>query len=263
MKDYKRLSHRHRKKVSKTPWYRQIDPKPYLAGMAFVFLGVLVYSWYQKNNPVTVEKLNIREKLIQAQLLSKKNPEPGLIKAKKKAFPQKPRWKYIIIHHSATDVGDAKRFNQFHLSKYHHGLLYHFIIGNGRGSGSPDGKIEIGYRWKRQIPGGSVHGSADQYNQTGIAICLVGNFTRYRPTKKQMNSLYTLTRFLMKKFSIPPKYVLTHRHAVRTICPGPLFPEASFTKLIQKNARSRPYQNVKADEMAARRLTAKFSKPVE
>ncbi len=264
MKDYKRLSHRHRKKVTKTHWYQKLDPKPYLAGMAFVFLGVLGYSWYQKNIPETIDKPNIKEKLIQAQISSKKSltkPSPSIIK--KKALPQKPHWKYIIIHHSATDVGDAKRFNQFHIKKYHKRLLYHFVIGNGRGSGSPDGKIEIGYRWKKQIPGGSVHGSADQYNQTGIAICLVGNYTLYYPSKKQMNSLYTLTRFLMKKYDIPPKYVLTHRHAVRTICPGPLFPETAFIKLIkEKNIRSRPFQNVKADEIAAKRL-AKLSRPIE
>ncbi len=263
MKDYKRLSHRHRKKVSKTPWYRKLDPKPYLAAMAFVFLGVLGYSWYQKNNPVSIEKPDIRKKLIQAQLTSKKNSvKPESIGANKKALPPKSRWKHIIIHHSATDVGDAKRFNQFHIDKYHKGLLYHFVIGNGRGSGSPDGKIEIGYRWKKQIPGGSVHGSADQYNQTGIAIVLVGNYTRYRPSKKQMNSLYALTRFLMKKFNIPPKNVLTHRHAVRTVCPGPLFPEAAFTKLIKEGARSRPFLHVRTDERAARQMANKPSKPM-
>ena len=95
-------------------------------------------------------------------------------------------WQYLVIHHSGTEQGSAAAFDDYHRRKrrMENGLAYHFVIGNG--TGSTDGLIEIGDRWKRQIHGGHVR--SDWYNNTGIGICLVGNFEKQRPTTKQMQS---------------------------------------------------------------------------
>lgn len=55
----------------------------------------------------------------------------------------------IVIHHSATDIGSAASFDRRHrLINHWDELGYHFVIGNGSGSG--DGAIEIGTRWYKQ-----------------------------------------------------------------------------------------------------------------
>src|SRR5579863_9129173 len=41
------------------------------------------------------------------------------------------RWQCIVIHHSASDVGGAERFDRWHRAKGWDELGYHFVIGNG------------------------------------------------------------------------------------------------------------------------------------
>jgi hypothetical protein len=131
-------------------------------------------------------------------------------------------WKYIVIHHSATLVGSAALFDRVHRQERHfaNGLGYHFVIGNGNGSG--DGEVEIGRRWKEQLTGAHVGG---ELNQRAIGVCLVGDFTRTRPTGKQMTSLLKLLDFLQARCRIPSRMVLGHGEARpgHTVCPGDNF----------------------------------------
>ncbi|MEK7868279.1 MAG: LysM peptidoglycan-binding domain-containing protein, partial [Candidatus Omnitrophota bacterium] len=71
-------------------------------------------------------------------------------------------WKYIIIHHSATDVGNALSFDYMHSHKrLWKGLGYHFVIDNGTGD-TKDGHIEVSPRWLHQEYG--AHCKADEMN---------------------------------------------------------------------------------------------------
>ncbi len=153
------------------------------------------------------------------------------------------KWKYIVIHHSATKEGNAKAFNRFHKHKYNNKLLYHFVIGNGKGS--PDGKPEIGYRWKTQKAGGHVVAKVDKYNQYGIGICLVGNFNNNPPTKKQIEMLIKLTKFLMNRFDIMPENVILHKDANETDCPGKQFPYKKFKSEINNFFKDKVYSATK------------------
>jgi len=101
-------------------------------------------------------------------------------------------WKYIIIHHSATASGSAKAFHKYHTDQGYGGLCYHFVIGNG--NGLPDGRIEEGFRWKEQIAGTHVDENSWYHNIFGIGICLVGNFDKEKPTKKQIVALTGLIK---------------------------------------------------------------------
>ncbi len=138
------------------------------------------------------------------------------------------QWKHIVIHHSATRVGSAKGMDNYHRKERHmeNGLAYHFVIGNGRGM--KDGELYIGDRWRKQIQGG--HLASYALNQISIGICLVGDFSKTPPTKKQMATLEALVKYLMGKTHVPVSRVTTHTliHPHHTLCPGKYFPTESF-----------------------------------
>jgi len=130
-------------------------------------------------------------------------------------------WKWIVIHHSATAVGGARRFDQMHKDKGWDELGYHFVIGNG--SDTKDGQIEVGPRWPKQKWGAHAKTPDNQFNDFGIGICLVGNFETGRPTTAQLRSTARLVAYLMRTYNIPPDRILGHQDTGRaTDCPGRL-----------------------------------------
>jgi LysM repeat protein len=160
---------------------------------------------------------------------SEKYPLPQSLKRLLDAMPvTKGKWKYIVIHHSAAKNGTLQGMDMYHRQKRHmeNGLAYHFVIGNGRGM--PDGKIEIGNRWKRQIKGG--HLASEKLNEVSIGICLVGNFEVDKPSYPQMQSLIALVSYLNRRCNIPKSGVRTHRqiNTKPTACPGKRFPSETL-----------------------------------
>ena len=143
---------------------------------------------------------------------------------------QSRKWKYIVIHHSATRSGSAKGIDRYHREERHmeNGLAYHFLIGNGRGM--KDGEITIGNRWVKQLQGG--HLASNSLNQKSIGICLVGNFDETGPTKKQIASLDGLTTYLLNRCRLKVSAVKTHKqiNPVGTRCPGDRFPLKALLK---------------------------------
>ena len=132
------------------------------------------------------------------------------------------KWQAIVIHHSATERGSAATFDQFHRGKGWDELGYHFVIGNG--TETADGLIEIGPRWHKQKRGAHCKTPDQYFNERGIGICLVGDFTRTRPTVRQMNSLTRLVRYLCHACDIPSSRITTHGLVnPKTQCPGPHF----------------------------------------
>lgn len=131
------------------------------------------------------------------------------------------KWRYIVIHHSGTNEGSAAAFDRYHRNvKGWKDLAYHFVIGNGRGAA--DGIVEVGPRWKDQRVG--AHAGDEKYNEFGIGICLVGNFEKSAPTKKQRVALAQLLKALKKRFGIPSLAVKRHSDVSLTKCPGKLLP---------------------------------------
>ena len=139
----------------------------------------------------------------------------------------RPKWKYIVAHHSATFQGSAKSFDQ--VDRRHgmkNGLAYHFVIGNGKGTG--DGVIEVGSRWKNQLHGGHV--SKWEFNNHGIGICLVGNFEKNRPTQKQLDSFDQLVNYLGGNILNNKYKFYVHKEINATLCPGRYFPTQKMHK---------------------------------
>ncbi len=152
-----------------------------------------------------------------------------------RAAPPKPivalyktnKWKYIIIHHSATDVGNALDFYRAHRNRGWETLGYHFVIDDGS-VGKQDGQVEVSPRWIKQLDG--AHCNAGGMNHVGIGICLVGNFSKEQPTAEQMKSLAYLVDLLRKEYKIPAGNIMGHGQVpgASTECPGKYFPWRKF-----------------------------------
>jgi len=134
--------------------------------------------------------------------------------------PQVPprAWRWIVIHHSASEAGSMAVFDKEHRAKGWDGVGYHFVIGNGSNSG--DGQIEVTPRWPVQKWGAHAKTLDNRFNEYGIGICMVGNFDVERPTPAQVRSLTRLTAYLMQTYHISPQNVLGHRDTKPTDCPG-------------------------------------------
>tara|TARA_A100001015_G_scaffold313906_1_gene422190 strand:+ start:1784 stop:2536 length:753 start_codon:yes stop_codon:yes gene_type:complete len=137
------------------------------------------------------------------------------------------KWKLIVVHHSATERGNASIFDRSHRKRgMQNGLAYHFVIGNG--SDSKDGQIEIGPRWKEQLHGGHV--KSEFVNQIGIGICLVGNFEKTKPTNAQIKSLIALIDWLQTKVIRRKLKFAGHKDIEKNLCPGKNFPLKALHK---------------------------------
>ena len=138
-----------------------------------------------------------------------------------------------MIHHSATKTGNAAIIDDWHKNGNHwKGIGYDFVICNG--NGEHDGVVEVTFRWKEQIPGAHVGGTRNNWaNVDGIGICLVGDFSKKSPSRKQMASLTKLVRFLQKRYKIPNWRVYGHKDtpgAGVTNCPGRYFSVSQFKR---------------------------------
>ncbi|MFA5119212.1 MAG: N-acetylmuramoyl-L-alanine amidase [Candidatus Omnitrophota bacterium] len=143
------------------------------------------------------------------------------------------QWKYIIVHHSATDEGNALSLFDLHLKRgFTSGLGYHFVIANGS-CGKIDGQIEASPRWIKQMDG--AHCKASGMNHQGIGICLVGNFSKELVPEKQLDALVYLVKVLKKQYKVPYENILGHGQVpdARTECPGTRFPWEEFHRRIR------------------------------
>lgn len=153
------------------------------------------------------------------------------------------RWRSIVIHHSGLPAGSAASVERHQQASGLSGLGYHFVIGNGHGSG--DGEIEVGYRWTRQLVGAHVAarprlatGSLRTagldasklalLNEQSVGICLIGNGDRGAFTPRQIRELVSLVRSLQRELGIPASEVRLHRDLAEVTSPGERFPTAEF-----------------------------------
>jgi len=159
-------------------------------------------------------------------------------------LPAGESWNAIVFHHSATDGGSKQRFDVGHRRKFDDpiGMEYHFLIGSC--IGSPDGLIEVGDRWRRQLL--AYHLFTRARDRGSIAICLVGNFELqgHTPSAAQLRAVTALTRALADKLQIAPDAMTTHTgiDGRLTQCPGKNFPLARIKQAVATKPRSRSGQ---------------------
>jgi len=182
----------------------------------------------RRNNLTNPNELEMGQRLL--------IPRAGSIRPVISLYRSK-KWKYIIIHHSATDEGNALCFHNFHHQRgFENGLGYHFVIGNGT-KGKQDGQIEVSPRWIKQQDG--AHCRASDMNCKGIGVCLVGNFNMEKVSEKQMGALVYLVNRLRSYYNIPIKNIKGHGQVpgASTECPGGYFPWEEFERRIKTSNR--------------------------
>lgn len=144
------------------------------------------------------------------------------------------RWRTIIVHHSGQSTGNMAMIDKYHREvNGWDGIGYDFVIGNGRDSG--DGQVEVTFRWRKQIAGAHCGGTPNnRANEFGVGICLIGDFTKTRPTYRQTQSLKKLVRFLQKRYKIPASRIYGHSstpgYTRGSMCPGRFFPMGAFKR---------------------------------
>ncbi|MBX3442549.1 MAG: N-acetylmuramoyl-L-alanine amidase [Planctomyces sp.] len=134
-------------------------------------------------------------------------------------------WRTIVLHHTATETGSVESIHAEHVQRRDAegkpwlGIGYHFVIGNGHGM--VDGEVQPTFRWNDQLTG--AHAGSRDHNETGIGICLVGNFDDAPPTDAQQAAAAALVAELQSRFKIPRDRILRHGEVRPTACPGRLF----------------------------------------
>jgi len=208
-------------------------PEPFLRSAVYheVAPGETVWR-ISKMYDVEIEDIVVANNLRDAVKLEKGQrlliPNAAPLRSVIPLYPSR-KWDYIVIHHSATDVGNALNFDKAHINRQWKGLGYHFVIDNGT-SGKQDGQIEISPRWIHQEDG--AHCKAGGMNYKGIGVCLVGNFSEDRVTKNQMDSLVLLVNELKKYYNVSDSHILGHGQVkgTSTECPGKRFPWNEFRR---------------------------------
>ena len=134
------------------------------------------------------------------------------------------RWKYIYVHHSRTNSGDAVTLTQ------QTGSVDHFVIGNGEGC--IDGEIQMTQAWNHQQPITNPPIGASQMDPSCISICVVGDFDSSKPTSTQERRLERLVQTLQSRLHISAGEVLTYDREQTEAGVGHLFPLAAFRNQI-------------------------------
>src|SRR5262249_45925756 len=130
------------------------------------------------------------------------------------------RWKYVYIHHSRTQAGDAMT-----VARGSDSVPDHFVIGNGEGAA--DGQIQVGQRWDQQISAIPPVGLTGSIDPACITICLIGDFDHSLPTPTQIRRLTNLINALQERFDIPAgQVVLSDDNSAAGI--GRYFPATAF-----------------------------------
>ncbi len=199
--------------------------------------GLTVGELAEHNGLKKTDKLRLGQKLVvpdPATAREDSAADSRLPKGLGKIRVEPGKWKYIVIHHSASPSASVKGMDYYHRVERHmeNGLAYHFVIGNGHSM--KDGEIAIGGRWTGQLDGG--HLASEALNRKAIGICMVGNFDADRPTRRQMESLHSLVEFLLARCHLSVDALKTHQqiNPIYTRCPGHNFPVKTFLKELKE-----------------------------
>lgn len=207
---------------SPTTLYHVVGPSETLWRISKTY-GVDMQTLLQANHLDDPTKIKNGQKLL---IPGTKGPRPVV-----PLYPTR-RWKFIVIHHTATHDGNAYSIDKLHHKRgFENGLGYHFLVNNGTNT-KMDGQIEIGPRWVKQMNG--AHANAAGMNEKGIGIALIGNFSEQKVSRSELESLIFLVKTLRQYYGIPAQNVIRHRDVPgkNTECPGLRFPWQEFKKRI-------------------------------
>ncbi|MBP9733635.1 MAG: N-acetylmuramoyl-L-alanine amidase [Candidatus Omnitrophica bacterium] len=213
--------------ASKSPLYHTVRPKETMWRISQTY-HVPMNAILEANNISDARKIKIGQRLLIPGTTATATYNQVM-----PYLPQADRWRYIVVHHTATRDGNAETINALHLRRgWKEGMGYHFLIDNGT-DGRADGEIEAGRRWLRQMDG--AHANKSNMNHIGIGISLVGNFSETQISEAQLSSLVQLVKTLQKRYGIPMSNIIGHRNVpgAATECPGNNFPWTRFRQMVE------------------------------
>ncbi len=163
------------------------------------------------------------------------------------------RWRYIIVHHTASDVGDLEYYRRMHMEEHDWpDIAYHFVVDNGNGNTSV-GQVEESNLWKERSINYST--KISYVNYFGIAVVMVGNFDKHPVPDLQREALVQLLTRLSREYSIPPERIVGHREVWQTHCPGKYLNMVEIREEVRRNLET-------LKDMGASASGNGFTKPV-
>ena len=128
------------------------------------------------------------------------------------------KWRSIVVHTSAE--GRAVVAN------------CHFVVDDGSAGGEAGALgVSSTAHWAQQRASAHVPGRGSDWNTESIGVCLMGEFSRRRPSDVQWQALMKLVTDLQQQFGIPSSRVYLYRDiGGRGDSPGRAFPAAEFNE---------------------------------
>ncbi len=138
------------------------------------------------------------------------------------------KWENVIIHHSASEFGNARLIKEWHIERGWRDIGYHFVILNGRPYSNWRkpivpliGSIEMGrpFNDDEWVQNNEIGAHALGYNYNSIGVCLIHG-TKFE--EAQIEKLFELCYFLGDKFSIGINSFFGHyeKDKKKPDCPG-------------------------------------------
>lgn len=133
---------------------------------------------------------------------------------------EKFRFSAIVIHHSASSVGNYRSIADFHRKeKGWADAAYHLILSNGS-TEIPLGFLEASGRYRFLTPSAATRSM--YYNLRGLHICVVGDYDRRAMPAALKAALADAVHQLQAKYWIRDDKIMFHRDCSSSSCPGRL-----------------------------------------
>ncbi len=138
---------------------------------------------------------------------------------RKTSVPIQPlKWRKMIVYSSTDAQSDLA-------------ARCHFTIGR-------KGQINPTELWKSQLSGYHISVPGWDFDTDCIALCVIGDFSRRGPSRRQFAALVNLVRVLQPTFDIPGDHVYLHSEIdAYSHSPGDAFPTAQFNAQLLRRAR--------------------------
>ncbi len=132
------------------------------------------------------------------------------------ALLPKYRYSQLVIHHTASQIGDYKTIQRAHLKRYG-GMAYHLLLSNGSAN-APTGHLESGWRYFFFWYSRATKSMA--CNTMALHLCIVGNYEDGPVPDGLKPALAGSIQAICDQYDIPQDAVMLHRDCSATACPG-------------------------------------------
>ncbi len=161
------------------------------------------------------------------------------------------RWNYIIVYQSGDMSGNAAELSEGRnvggllrtraAGEMTYGGQFHFVVDNARnGIGEPDGYVQQGLAWRRQLftaPYYSWPYLTRNHNiayANAIGVCVIGDVNRASYSASQVSSTISLIRALQHRLNIPNSCVKLQWEIRGPASPRELAFSRTFHRLLRR-----------------------------